>query len=74
MLQKCYLISKSLGHSVFALKNGTTCLSSPNAEDIYRQNGMSDECQNEGKGGPLSMQVYKIGNRNNFKFYWEICK
>ena len=61
LMQKCYLISKSLGHSVFALKDGTTCLSSPDAEHIYQFNGISLECHSNGRGGLSTMQVYKIG-------------
>jgi WSC domain. len=62
LLKKCYLLSKSIGHHVFALRNGTECLSSANAEYIYRQNGISSDCQSDGKGGSTAMQVYKIGD------------
>ena len=61
LMKKCYLISKALGHSVFALKDGTTCLSSPDAEQIYQLNGISLECHSNGRGGLSTMQVYKIG-------------
>ena len=61
LMQKCYLISKALGHSVFALRDGITCLSSPYAEHSYQLNGISLECKSNGRGGLSTMQVYKIG-------------
>ena len=67
LLQKCYLLSKSLEHHVFALSNGTLCLSSIDAENIYRKNGISSNCQSDGKGGTTAMQVYKIGNQKKLR-------
>ena len=61
LLKKCYLISKSLGHQIFALSEGTTCHSSADAEHIFQQNGISTDCEDNGMGGSSSMQIYKIG-------------
>ena len=70
LMQKCYLISKSLGHSVFALKDGTTCLSSPDAEHVYQLNGISFECHSLYLVNFLAHGLTKIYNLYKICLKW----
>ena len=65
-VKKCYLVAKSHGNKVFALKDKGLCLSSFNAHNIYDLNGRSKKCNANGLGGPDAMKVYQIGDQNEF--------
>ena len=65
-IKKCYLVAKSYGNKVFALKDKGLCLSSINAHNIYDLNGRSKKCSDNGLGGPEAMRVYQIGDHNEF--------
>ena len=65
-IKKCYLVAKSHGNKVFALKDKGLCLSSINAHNIYDFNGRSKKCSDHGLGGPDAMKVYQIGDQNEF--------
>ena len=65
-IKKCYLVAKSHGNKVFALKDKGLCLSSINAHNIYDLNGRSKKCSDNGLGGPDAMKVYQIGDQNEF--------
>lgn len=59
-IQKCYEAAVHLKMTVFALQNGGMCRGGKNAGERYNKWGESDRCDIDGKGGPLSNQVYQI--------------
>ena len=65
-VKKCYLVAKSHGNKVFALKDKGLCLSSINAHNIDDLHGRSKKCSDNGLGGPDEIKVYQIGNQNEF--------
>ena len=59
-VQKCYEAAKSLGHRMFAIRDGGECSSSPMAQYTYNKYGVSSECMEGGEGGIQAIDVYKI--------------
>ena len=58
--QKCFELTKSLGHKIFAIQDGGQCFISTQHNDSYKTYGRSDECLSDGEGGPMANHVYKI--------------
>ena len=62
-VEKCYDVAKTLGRKNFAVQDGGQCFTEgPWKEKKWRGNhqayGISDKCENDGKGGPMANQVY----------------
>nr|XP_039251288.1 uncharacterized protein LOC120328813 [Styela clava] len=58
----CARYARSRGFKVFALQAGGMCLTSEHAEDMYNWYGWSNRCENDGRGGAWSNQVWKISD------------
>ncbi|XP_077973745.1 uncharacterized protein LOC120347843 [Styela clava] len=59
-IRLCAEYADSMGFSVFALQDGGSCFTGVNAHTTYNKHGESSECKNDGEGGYLANQVYKI--------------
>ena len=62
-IQKCALFAKLQGYKMFAVQDGGQCLTSPTAHLTYNKYGESQDCKNDGKGGPQANQVYRLKER-----------
>ena len=65
-IYKCYKAATFLGYQIFGVQNGGACMSSEKGPDNYKKYGKSNDCANDGKGGPWANAVYEIttGNLN----------
>ena len=62
---KCYDTAKSMGRKVFAVQDGGQCFTEPaDKTESHKKYGPSDKCKNDGEGGPLANEVYKILESN----------
>ena len=59
-IEKCYKCAKLAGNKYFALHDSGACMTSSTAKDTYQKHGASDECNDEGTGGPSANEVYEI--------------
>ena len=59
-IQKCALAAKLRGYKTFALQDGGMCASGPTANETFDKYGKSQDCKNDGKGGPWANQVYRL--------------
>ena len=59
-IQKCAVAALSRGYKMFAVQDGGKCVGSPNAHKVYDKYGKSQNCKNDGKGGPRANQVYNV--------------
>ena len=59
-IQKCAVAALSRGYKMFGIRDGGNCVSSPNAHKVYDEYGESQNCKNDGKGGPRANQVYNV--------------
>ncbi len=59
-IQKCALAAKVRGYQTFALQDGGMCVGSPRAHKTFGKYGKSQDCKNDGKGGPWANQVYNL--------------
>lgn len=57
----CYERAISKGYNVFGLQYGGECFTTSTAEKTYDIYGPSNRCSDDGTGGDLSQEVYKIG-------------
>ncbi|XP_047129194.1 uncharacterized protein LOC100207237 isoform X3 [Hydra vulgaris] len=57
-IKKCYEVSKQRGFAIFAIQDGGWCAA--NNGESYKKYGSSNDCKEDGKGGPWANQVYKI--------------
>jgi hypothetical protein len=64
-IKKCYEAAKLRGFNVFAVQNGGWCAAG-NGES-YKKYGASNDCKDDGKGGPWANQVYKIHEKLAYK-------
>ena len=60
-IQKCLEAAKTGGYKVFAIQDGGQCFASMSLTS-YRVYGGSTQCLDDGKGGPMSNEVYEIRN------------
>ena len=56
----CYLATKHLGYRVFDVANNGICLTSCGALFVNLNLGQSVECNIDGAGGAMTIDVYKI--------------
>ena len=59
-IQKCALAAKIRGYGMSALQHGGMCVGGPNANETFDKYGKSQDCKNDGKGGPWTNQVYRL--------------
>ena len=59
-IQKCALAAKLRGYKTFAIQDGGMCVSGPNSHQTFDKYGKSQDCKNDGKGGPWANQVYRL--------------
>ncbi|XP_078579894.1 A disintegrin and metalloproteinase with thrombospondin motifs 20-like [Branchiostoma floridae x Branchiostoma japonicum] len=59
-IEKCYMVARSRGFSVFAVQNGGWCAGSADGHDTYDKYGSSSACVADGEGGPYGNNVYQI--------------
>ena len=59
-IAKCYKCAKLAGNKYFALHDSGACMTSSTAKDTYQKHAASDECNDEGTGGPSANEVYEI--------------
>nr|XP_039248870.1 uncharacterized protein LOC120326615 [Styela clava] len=59
-VRKCALAASALGYKVFALQNGGSCSTGPNAHHTFSKYGPSSNCGIDGKGGPWANYAYII--------------
>ena len=59
-IRKCALAAMVLGYKTFAIQDGGMCVGGPNAHKTYDKYGRSQDCKNDGKGGPWANQVYNL--------------
>ncbi|XP_078364962.1 uncharacterized protein LOC144649346 [Oculina patagonica] len=59
-IQKCAVAAKVRGYKTFALQDGGMCVGSPRANKTFGKYGKSQDCKNDGKGGPWANQVYNL--------------
>ena len=65
-IQKCFDVAWSLGYKVFAMQDGGQCFGSTSTNE-YKRHGVSDDCLDDGKGGPLANAVYRIKTGKEYK-------
>ena len=59
-IRKCAVAAKVRGYQTFALQDGGMCVSSLDANETFWKYGRSQDCRNDGKGGPWANQVYNL--------------
>ena len=59
-IQKCALAAKIRGYKTFAIQDGGMCVGGPTAHETFDKYGESQDCKNDGKGGPWANQVYNL--------------
>ena len=62
-VNKCYLATYHLGYKYFGVQDDGMCVSSKDAVPHYSKLGESIDCKGEGKGGPLSNDIYMITSK-----------
>ena len=65
-IQGCYERAVAKGYNVFAVQSGGDCFTTSTAENTYNIYGPSTMCSNDGTGGFLCQEVYKIGKYRRF--------
>ena len=58
-VEKCYKAALSLRFRIFALQDGGHCSVSSSSAS-YKKNGPSKVCSEDGTGGPMANDVYKM--------------
>ena len=64
-IAKCAIASRRKGFRMFALQHGGWCASSATAEKTFDKYGKSNDCQEDGEGGPWANNVYVIEGKEN---------
>ncbi|KAI8521502.1 hypothetical protein Bbelb_012560 [Branchiostoma belcheri] len=59
-IEKCYMVARSRGFTVFTVQNGGWCAGSADGHNTYDQYGPSSACAADGEGGPGANHVYQI--------------
>ena len=59
-IRKCALAARVRGYQTFALQDGGMCVGSLDANETFGKYGRSQDCRNDGKGGPWANQVYNL--------------
>ncbi len=59
-IQKCAVAAKVRGFKTFAIQDGGMCVGSWWAHKTFGKYGKSQDCKNDGKGGPWANQVYNL--------------
>ncbi|XP_019635250.1 PREDICTED: uncharacterized protein LOC109478233 [Branchiostoma belcheri] len=59
-IEKCYMVARSRGFTVFTVQNGGWCAGSTDGHNTYDQYGPSSACAEDGEGGPGANHVYQI--------------
>lgn len=57
-VEKCAIVARKRGFQMFAVQHHGQCLSSATAEETFDKYGKSNDCSEEGKGGPWANSVY----------------
>ena len=57
-IAKCAIAALNRGFKVFAIQNGGWCASSATAEQTFNKYGKSNDCKDDGEGGPMANSVY----------------
>ena len=57
-IEKCYLVAKKQGYSMFGVQHGGRCLAG-NDQVNYREHGQSYDCD-QGEGGNWANDIYVI--------------
>ena len=58
VIAKCAVAALNRGFKVFAIQDGGWCASSAAAEQTFNKYGTSNDCKDDGEGGPLANNVY----------------
>ena len=59
-IAKCAIAASKNGYHMFAVQHGGWCAASATAEKTFDKYGKSNDCQNDGEGGPWANNVYII--------------
>ena len=59
-IQKCAVAAKLRGYKTFAVQDGGMCVGGPNAHKMFDKYGKSQDCKNDGEGGPWANWVYNL--------------
>ncbi|XP_068718037.1 uncharacterized protein [Montipora capricornis] len=69
-IRRCANFAYELQLKTFAVQNGGQCFGGPLAELTYKKYGPSVKCLENGRGGPLANQVYRIVPNCNKSWEW----
>jgi hypothetical protein len=58
-IYKCYLATKHLRYRVFGVNNNGLCVTSEDALFNYHKLGQTTDCNSEGTGGTMAIDVYE---------------
>ncbi|XP_078371988.1 uncharacterized protein LOC144655582 isoform X3 [Oculina patagonica] len=59
-IAKCAVAARKRGFHMFAVQNGGWCATSATAEMTFDKYGKSNDCKDDGEGGPWANEVYVI--------------
>ena len=76
-IEKCAVAARRKGFHMFALQDGGWCAASATAENSFDKYGKSNDCKDDGEGGPWANNVYVLqgwsGRMLSQKFHPHEC-
>ena len=65
-IKKCFIAAEKRGFHIFAVQDGGRCAASASAVKTFDKYDQSQNCRDDGKGGPEASQVYYIKGKRSF--------